>query len=100
MTLRCRSQFMAHPSLIDPESFDPAAVARCERLLDLAPHVGVDPEALEHVRRRLVAHEREREGMLASLRRDELDVLIREGIETICQAIVKLQRAVDRMPSA
>ncbi len=91
---------MPHPSAIDPESFDPATVARCERLLDLAPHLGVDPEHLEHVRRRLVAHEQEREGMLPSLRRDELDDLIREGIETICAAILKLQRAVEKMPSA
>jgi len=54
------------PSAIDPESFDPATVAACERMLDLAPFVGVDPEYLEHVRRRLVVHEREREGSLRS----------------------------------
>jgi len=91
---------MSSPTIPEPESLDPATVARCERMLDLAPHLGVDPEALELVRRRLVAHEREREGMLASLRQEELDVLIRQDIETLCQAIVKLQQAVERMPSA
>ena len=91
---------MPHPTIMDHESFDPAAIARCERMLDLAPFVGVDPESLELVRRRLVAHEREREGMLPSRRADELDRLIAQDIETLCRAIVKLQRAVERMPSA
>jgi len=91
---------MPHRAVIEPEPFDAATVARCERLLDLAPHLGVDPEYLEHVRRRLVANEQEREGMLASRRQEELDALIRQDIETLCQAIVKLQRAVEKMPSA
>jgi hypothetical protein len=89
---------MPHPNILDLE--DPATVAACERLLDLAPFVGVDPEYLEHVRRRLVANEREREGMLPSRRQVELDRLIVEDIETLCAAIVKMQRAVDGMPSA
>ena len=91
---------MRHSSVIDPESYDPATVTACERLLDLAPFVGVDPEYLEHVRRRLVVHEREREGMLPSRRAEELDRLIVEDIQILCAAIVKMQRAVERMPSA
>jgi hypothetical protein len=92
---------MPHPSVIfiDPD-LDPATVAACERMLDLAPHVGIDPESLEHVRRRLVAHEQEREGMLPSRRQEELDCLIVEDIQILCAAIVKLQRAVEKMPSA
>jgi hypothetical protein len=87
-------------TVINPDLDDPATVAACERMLDIAPFVGVDPEALELVRRRLVAHERERESMLPSRRQEELDRLIRQEIKELCQAIVTLQRAVERMPSA
>ena len=82
----------------DPD--DPTLVAEMERWLDLAPHVGVDPEAMAHVARRLVARETERADTLPSRRRDELDALIAEDVETLCLAIVRLRKGVERMPKA
>jgi hypothetical protein len=90
---------MPRSAVIDPELTD-ADLARADHLLDLAPFVGVDPEALAYVQRRLVAHEREREGMLPSRRAEELDHLIVEDIEVLCLGIKRMMRAVERMPSA
>ena len=84
----------------DDEDDDPATLARCERMLDLAPHVGVDPEAMAYVARRLAAHEGERADTLPSGRREELDALIAEDVETLCLAFVRLRKIVAGMPKA
>ena len=79
---------------------DPTLVAQMERWLDLAVHVGVDPEAMAYVARRLAAHEGERADTLPSGRREELDALIAEDVETLCLAFVRLRKIVARMPKA
>jgi hypothetical protein len=84
----------------DPDDDDPALVSELERWLDLAPHVGVDPEAMAYVARRLQARESERAETLPSRRREELDTLIAEDVETLGLAIVRLRRIVERMPRA
>ena len=84
----------------DPEVDDPTLVAAIERMLDLAVHVGVDPEAMAYVARRLAAHEAERADTLPSRRREELDTLIAEDVEALCLAVVRLRRVVERMPKA
>jgi len=92
---------MTTPPITPPEpDDDPALVAELERWLDLAPHLGVDPEAMAHVARRLQAREVERANLLPSRRREELDALIAEDVETLCLAIVRLRRVVERMPTA
>jgi hypothetical protein len=85
----------------DPEpDDDPALVAELERWLVLAPHVGVDPEAMAYVARRLAAHEAERADTLPSRRREQLDALIAKDVETLCLAFVRLRKIVARMPKA
>ena len=79
---------------------DPTLVAQMERWLDLAPHVGVDPEAMAYVARRLAAHEGERADTLPSRRREEMDALIAEDVETLCLAFVRLRKIVAGMPKA
>jgi hypothetical protein len=37
---------------------------------------------------------------LPSRRREELDALIAEDVETLCLAIVRLRKVVERMPKA
>ena len=71
-----------------------------ERWLDLAVHVGVDPEAMAYVARRLAAHEGERADTLPSRRREEMDALIAEDVETLCLAFVRLRKIVAGMPKA
>ena len=68
------------PSIIQltPEA---ATVTKVERMIDLAPHLGVSPEALAFLSHRLAVHGREREGMGRSPRREELDALIRGDLE-------------------
>ncbi len=87
------------PSLIalDPEA---ATIMRVERMLDLAPHLGLHPEALAFLARRLDANGRQREEMAPSPRRDELDQRIRGDLEMLCTAYTRMARVVDRMPSA
>jgi len=87
------------PSLIplDPEA---ATVARVSRMLDLAPHLGVDPESLAHLAHRLDARQREREGMAPSPRRDELDALIVGDLEMLCSAYKRMASVVDGMARA
>jgi hypothetical protein len=84
----------------DAPEDDPTLVAQMERWLDLAPHLGIDAEAMAHVARRLVARETERDSLLPSRRRDELDALIAKDVETLCLAIVRLRRVVERMPTS
>ncbi len=79
---------------------DPALVARIERLLDVAPHLGIDAEAMAYLARRLLAHEAERADTMPSRRREELDALISEDVETLCLAIVRLRKVIERMPKA
>jgi hypothetical protein len=88
--------------LTSPEPLDPAAVARVERMLDLAPLVAdISPEDLARVQRRLVASEHERwHGDPPQERAEELDRLIARGVETLCAAIKMLARAIEHMPSA
>jgi hypothetical protein len=83
----------------DTPEDDPTLVGQMERWLDLAPHLGIDAEAMAHVARRLLAHERERADELPSRRREELDALIAQDVETLCLAIVRLRRVVERMPT-
>ena len=79
---------------------DSTLVAQIERMLDLAPHIGVDRDAMAVVARRLLAREAERADLPPSRRRQELDTLIAEDIETLCLAFVRLRRVVERMPNA
>jgi len=91
---------MSDPSDLDHEPEDPVLVAAIERMLELAVHVGIDPEAMAYIARRLQARESERVDTLPSRRREELDALIAEDIETLCLAIVRLRRVVERMPTS
>jgi hypothetical protein len=77
-----------------PHSYE-VATLKIERLLDAADLIGVDLFDLELVRRRLVAHEAERERTWPSRRRRELDELVAQELETLCEGFVKLKRAVD-----
>jgi hypothetical protein len=82
---------------------DPALVAQMERWLDLAAHLGIDAEAMAYVARRLVARETERDSLLPSRRREELDAMIAEDVETLCLVFVRLRRVVEvveRMPTS
>jgi hypothetical protein len=69
-------------------------------MLDLAEFVGVIPEHLAVIAHRVQVSEREREGLGPSPRRDELDSVIAEGLETLAVALVKMRDFVDRMPDA
>ena len=90
---------MSRPSVIclDPEA---TTVMKVERMLDLAEHVGIDPEALAFLAHRLAAEGREREGMGPSPRRDELDRLIVGDLEVLCRAYKRMARVVERMARA
>jgi hypothetical protein len=64
----CRSPVVPNPSsdpVPEPDD-DPTLVAKIERMLDLAPHVGVDRETMALVARRLLAREAERADILTS----------------------------------
>ena len=91
---------MSDPSDLNAEPEDPVLVAAIERMLDLAPYVGIAPEAMAHIARRLQSRESERVGTLPSRRRDELDALIAEDVEALCLVFARLRRVVGRMPKA
>jgi hypothetical protein len=91
---------MSHrPSLIqlDPEA---ATIARVSRMLDVAEHLGLDPQALAFLAHRLAVLGRQREGLGPSQRRDELDGLILGDLEALCRAYTRMARVVERMPRA
>jgi ABC-type antimicrobial peptide transport system ATPase subunit len=91
---------MSHSSVPHAEPEDADRVSRIERMLDLAELVGVVPEHLALIAHRVAACEREREGLGPSARRDELDAVIAEGLETVAVAFVRMRDLVDRMPAA
>ncbi len=84
----------------DDEDDDPALISELERMLDLAPFVGVDPEAMAYVARRLLAREAERDDSLPSRRREELARLIEEDTERLCRAFVRLRKIISGLPKA
>jgi hypothetical protein len=71
-----------------------ATMSNVERMLAAAPEPAL--WAMEQVRRRLAAHEAELKRTLPSPRRTELDALVAEDIEELCQGFVRLERAVER----
>jgi hypothetical protein len=67
------------------------AISKIERMLALAPER--DLWILELVRRRLLAHEAERQRTWPS-RRTKLDALVAEDLERPCEGFKRLERAV------
>jgi hypothetical protein len=76
------------------------AFARAETMLALAPHLGVDLDALEAARRRLEVHEAEYDASFGTTRRAELEQLIAEDVAELADAYEKMARVVERGGSA
>jgi hypothetical protein len=72
------------------------AAARAETMLALAEFVGVDIDALEHVRRRLVRHETQYDAAIESSRRAELTALMTIDIAELAIAYKVMAAAVAR----
>ena len=72
----------------------PQAAARVERMLTVAPLLGVDLDALAVTHRRLAFHEHERQHLMPSAQRAELDRLVEADLEALCQGFLMLERAI------
>jgi len=75
------------------------ATEKVERMLDLAPFIGVDPEALAFLAHRY----EERLGLLDAAepaRRAELKRLICQDFDELAAAYKRMARVVDGMPKA
>ena len=67
-----------------------------DTLRALAPHLGIDLDELEVVRRRVETHEAELDTAPGTLRRNELEGLIAKDIDQLAEAYRVVLRALDR----
>lgn len=83
----------------EPSAFEATATARAETMLALAPHVGMNLDLLELLRRRFDVHL----SMLDAAepaRRAELEKLMVADFDELATAYKKLARTLDRRGSA
>jgi hypothetical protein len=92
------SAVMLPPFRTDPDTC--ATEAKVEAMLALAELVGVDLDALWIASRRLAEHEAAYDRALGSSKRTELERLIAEDVSVLATAYRRMERAVERMPSA